>query len=194
MSAVTVAAARAVPRSQVRVLDGLLFGVFFTATFEKVHWSFGGQVGIADVLTILFLVVYVLVERRPLPRSSVILLAFFAAFLLVYLSGFFDIDNKQGLDQFVKGMVKFLIHFLFLVAAVGYLARRGGRFYWRALAWFTAGFLANAVYGILQLLAARGGVNLDHTVLSPLTGVSASSGMSSITPRWFGSPVSAFGR
>ena len=85
------------------------------------------------------------------------MLGFFAAFLLVYLVGFFDIATKQGLDQFVKGMVKFLIHFLFLVAAVGYLARRGERFYWRSLAWFAAGFVANSLYGILQLLSARAG-------------------------------------
>jgi O-antigen ligase len=174
VSAVSVAVAPAVARVQVRVLDLLLLGVLFTATFEKLHWSFGGQVGIADVLTILFLVAYVLTERRPLPRSSAVMLGFFAAFLLVYLAGFFDIDTKQGLDQFAKGMVKFLIHFLFLAAAVGYLARRGKRFYWRALTWFAAGFVANAVYGILQLVAARAGVNLDHVVLSPLTGGASS--------------------
>ncbi|HET7566346.1 MAG TPA: O-antigen ligase family protein [Gaiellaceae bacterium] len=174
MSAVAVGAARAVSRVETRVLDVLLFGVCFTATFEKVHWDLAGQVGIADVLTILFLVAYVLIERRPLPRTSAIVMAFFAAFLLVYLAGWFDVETKQGLDQFVKGMVKFLIHFLFLAAAIGYLARRGQRFYWRALGWFTAGFVANALYGILQLVAARGGVNLDHAVLAPLTGGASS--------------------
>jgi O-antigen ligase len=157
-----------------RVLDGLLFAVLFTTTFEKVHWRFGGQVGIADVLTVVFLVVFALRERGPLPRSSAIVLGFFAAFLLVYLCGFFDIDTQQGLDQFVKGMAKLVFHFLFLAAGVGYLARRGEEFFWRALVWFAAGFLANAVYGILQLLAARAGVNLDHVVLSPLTGGASS--------------------
>jgi O-antigen ligase len=174
LSAAALTAVRAVPRVQVRVLDGLLLAVLFTATFEKLHWRFGGQVGIADVLTILFLVAYALVERRPLPRSSAIVLGFFAAFLLAYLAGWFDIETKQGLDQFVKGMVKFVIHLLFLAAAVGYLARRGERFYWRALGWFAAGFTANALYGILQLVAARGGVNLDHVLLSPLTGGASS--------------------
>ncbi len=172
MSVAALTAARAVPR--IRVLDALLAVTLFTVTFEKVHWRFGGQVGIADVLTILFLLAFALTERRPLPRSSAIVVGFFAAFLLVYLFGFFDIDTKQGLDQFVKGMVKFVIHFLFLAAAVGYLARRGERFFWRALAWFTAGFVANALYGIAQLVLARAGVNLDHVLLGPLTGGASS--------------------
>src|SRR5436853_1360790 len=71
-------------------------------------------------------------------------------------------------------MVKFGLHFVFLACAVTYLARRGLSFYWRALGWFTAGLLANAVYGVLQLLAARAGHNLDRTLLSPLTGGASS--------------------
>jgi O-antigen ligase len=172
--ALTAARANARAVSRERVLDSLLLAVVFTTTFEKVHWRFGGQIGISDVLTVVFLVVFALRERRPLPRSSALVLGFFAAFLLVYLAGFFNIDSQQGLDQFVKGMAKLVIHFLFLAAAVGYLAVRGERFFWRALGWFTAGFVANAVYGILQLVAARAGVNLDHAVLSPLTGGASS--------------------
>ena len=172
MTAATLSAARAVPR--VKALDGLLFATFFTVTFEKVHWNFGGQVGIADILTILFLVAFALRERGPVPRSTAIVLGFFAAFLLVYLFGFFNIDTKQGLDQFTKGMTKFVIHVLFLAAAVAYLSRRGERFFWRALTWFTAGFVANALYGIAQLVLARGGVNLDHVLLGPLTGGASS--------------------
>jgi O-antigen ligase len=160
--------------SEERVLDALLFAVLFTTTFEKVHWRFGGQIGIADVLTVVFLAAFLLRERRPLPRSSALVLGFFAAFLILYLLGFFDIVTQQGLDQFVKGIAKFVFHFLFLAAAVGYLARRGQDFFWRALGWFSAGFLANAVYGILQLVAARAGVNLDHVLISPLTGGASS--------------------
>src|ERR671937_1881041 len=71
-------------------------------------------------------------------------------------------------------MVKFVIHFLFLAAGVAYLARRSVAFYWRAVAAFTLGLIANGIYGVLQLLAARAGVNLDHLVLSPLTGGASS--------------------
>jgi O-antigen ligase len=66
-------------------------------------------------------------------------------------------------------MVKFVIHFAFVVAAIGYLAQRGERFFWRALGWFTVGFVANAVYGILELGAALAGRNLDNFFLVPLT-------------------------
>ena len=63
----------------------------------------------------------------------------------------------------------------FGIAAVAYLVRRGEAFYWRAIAWFTLGFVANSVYGILQLGAAVGaGQNLDSLVLSPLTGGASS--------------------
>ena len=66
-------------------------------------------------------------------------------------------------------MTKFVVHFLFLVAAVAYLARRGPSFYWRTLGWFTAGVVANCVYGIVQLAAAEtAGRNLDETVLSAI--------------------------
>ena len=94
--------------------------------------------------------------------------------MLVYLLGFFNLQTKQALDQYGKGMVKFVIHFVFLVCAVTFLVRRGERFYWRTLGWFAAGLLANAVYGVLQLLAARAGHNLDSVVLSPLTGGASS--------------------
>ena len=39
---------------------------------------------------------------------------------------------------------------------------------------FTAGIVFNAVYGVLQLVAAQGGRNLDSAVLSPLTGGASS--------------------
>jgi O-antigen ligase len=169
-AALTAGRVAAVPRTQERVVTGLFFASLFVATFEKVHWRFAGQIGINDIATILFLIAYVSTERRPLPRTSAIVLGFFAVFALVYLGGYWSIETKQGLDQFVKGMVKFIIHWGFIVAAVGCLAQRGERFFWRALGWFTVGFVANAVYGILELLSALAGHNLDNLVLAPLTG------------------------
>jgi O-antigen ligase len=168
--------ALAVPRARTRLhaADVFLLASFFCVTFEKVRWNVAGSLSIADVLTILFLVAFALTSLGPMPRTSAIVLAFFAALLIVYLLGFFNLETQQALDQFVKGMVKFVIHFLFLAAAVAYLARRGERFYWRALGWFGAGLVANCAYGALQLLAARAGTNLDHAVLSPLTGGASS--------------------
>ena len=172
-AAVTPARVAAVPRTQERIVTGLFFASLFVATFEKVHWNVAGQIGVNDVLTILFVVAYIATERRPLPRTSAIVLGFFAAFALVYLAGYWDIETKQGLTQFVKGMTKFVIHFSFIVAAIGYLAQRGERFFWRALGWFTIGFVANAVYGILQLGSQLAGHSLDNLLLNPLTGGAA---------------------
>ena len=176
MTAAALTADRAVvvPRTLERIVTGLFFTSLFVATFEKMHWNVAGNIGINDIATILFLIAYVATERRPLPRTSAIVLGFFAAFALVYLAGFWDIDTKQGLTQFGKGMAKFVIHFAFLVAAIGYLAQRGERFFWRALGWFTVGFVANALYGILQLGSQLAGHSLDNLVLNPLTGGAAS--------------------
>jgi O-antigen ligase len=157
-----------------RVSDFFFLATFFSVTFEKVHWNVAGTVGIADVLTILFLAAFALQSRTRWPRTCAIVLAFLAAFLLLYLFGFFNLETRQALDQFTKGMVKFVLHFLFLACAVAYLTQRGQRFYWRTAGWFTAGLAANALYGVLQLLSARAGHNLDHTVLSPLTGGASS--------------------
>jgi O-antigen ligase len=57
---------------------------------------------------------------------------------------------------------------------VAYLSRRSAAFYWRAVAALTVGLVVNGIYGVLQLLAARGGTNLDDLVLSPLTGGASS--------------------
>ena len=176
MSAAAITPGRVETESgtQERIVTGLFFASLFVATFEKVHWNDAGEIGINDIVTILFVVAYVATERRPLPRTSAVVLGFFAAFALVYLAGYWNIDTQQGLTQFVKGMTKFVIHFAFIVAAIGYLAQCGERFFWRALGWFTVGFVANAVYGILQLGSQLAGHSLDNLLLNPLTGGAAS--------------------
>ena len=157
-----------------RIVRFLFFATLFSVTFEKVHWEIAGTVELADILAVLFLVVYAL-ERlgrrdRKLPRTGAVALCFATAFLLVYLVGYFNLDSSQGESQFAKGMVKFVIHFLFLVAGIAYMARRSERFYFKALGVFFAGMVVNSLYGVVQLLAARAGFNLDHLILSPLTG------------------------
>ncbi len=164
---------RAAAVSSIRVVDALLLTTVFAITFAKVRWTVGGaDVNISDVTAGLFLVAFVLsrVDRRDagLPRASWTLLVFFALFVSVYLAGFFNLGTIEDRDLFVKGIVKFVIHFLFLVAAVAHLSRRGPQFYWRTLGWFTAGIVVNCAYGVLQLVAAQGGRNLDETVLSAI--------------------------
>jgi O-antigen ligase len=156
----------------------LFLATLFCVTFEKIHWNVAGSVGIADVVAIGFIVAYAIegLGRRDrwLPRTSVVVAAFLTAFLVVYLIGFFNLDTAQAAAQLGKGMIKFVIHFLFLLTGVAYLARRSERFYWESLGVFTAGLVVNGIYGIVQLLAARSGFNLDHALLSPITGGASS--------------------
>ena len=161
-----------------KVTRFLFLAVVFSVTFEKVHWGFAGTVSIADILALAFLVMWTL-ERLALgddrlPRSSAIVVCFGLVFLLVYLVGYFDIDTADGVAQFGKGIFKWAIHILFLVTGVAYLARRSERFYWKTIGALTAGMVVNAVYGVLQLVAAQGGRNLDDTVLGPITGGASS--------------------
>ncbi len=143
-------------------------------TFEKIHWDAAGTVSLADVLALLFLAAFLVGTRRPVvPRTSATLLGFFAIFALVYLVGYFDLADADALAQWAKGVTKWAIHFAFLVAAVVWLSRRGQAYFWRTLGWFSAGIVVNAAYGVLQLLDARRGGNLDATLLSPLTGGSS---------------------
>ena len=69
-------------------------------------------------------------------------------------------------------MVKFVLHFLFLVCGLALVVRRGERFYWAALGVFCVGIWANALYGLVQLgyAEATGGANLDEIFVHPITG------------------------
>jgi hypothetical protein len=154
-----------------RTTSFLFLASVFCVTFEKVHWNFAGTVSLADVLALLFLAAFVLTTRRfTVPWTTAVLLAFFACFLTVYLLGYFDLADSDALAQWAKGLTKWIIHFAFLAAAVVWLSRRGQRYFWRTLGWFSGGIAVNALYGVLQLLDARRGGNLDATLLSPITG------------------------
>jgi O-antigen ligase len=157
------------------VVDALFFATVFTVTFAKLQWEVAGTLSLSDVLTVIFLVALagtrIGTGDRRLAWSAAVAALFFAAFLLVYLLGFFNLETEQALAQWAKGMVKFLLHFLFLVAGITYLVRRSAGFYWTTLAVFLGGFVANAIYGIVQLGTAEVlGINLDQSLLSPITG------------------------
>jgi O-antigen ligase len=153
--------------------EALFLGTLFSVTFAKLHWTVAGDVSLADVLTAVFLLAWaserIAAADTRIDRTAATVLGFFAAFLLVYLAGFFNLATAQDVSQWGKGMVKFVLHFLFVVAGVAYLARRSERSYWRALAAFMLGIAANAAYGVVQLAVARVGINLDELVLQPLT-------------------------
>jgi hypothetical protein len=156
-------------------LDGLFLATILVVSFAKIHWSLAADLSLADVLTAAFLVVFLWdrLERGDggVTRTSIVALAFFAAFLLVYLVGYFNLDTQQALTQYGKGMVKFVLHLGFLVAGVTLLARRPQRFYWYALAAFCGGIALNGVYGVVQLgVSELTGGNLDSIVVQPITG------------------------
>jgi O-antigen ligase len=153
-----------------RVASFFFLATLFCCTFEKVHWNFGGQLALSDVLALGFIVTFIAVSRSRVPRTSAILLAFGVVFVMVYLLGFYNLNSATGLNQFAKGFVKFAIHFVFLALAVAWLSRRSQAYYWRSLAWFFGGMTVNALYGVVQLVAAQVGVNLDSLLVSPLTG------------------------
>jgi hypothetical protein len=170
-------AAVARPRERVLVqpvLDGLFLATIFTVTFHKLQWELAGSLTLSDVLTSVFLVLFAWdrFERTDacLTRTSAVAFAFLLAFALVYLVGFYNLDTGQALAQWAKGMVKFVLHFGFLVAGVALLARRGLRFYWYAVAAFCGGIVVNAAYGVVQLvLAELAGTNLDELLIEPIT-------------------------
>ena len=155
-------------------LDGLFLAAVLTVTFHKLQWELAGSLTLSDVLTSVFLVVFVWDrfehDDTRLTRTAVIALGFLIAFALVYLAGFYALDTSQALAQWAKGMVKFVLHFGFLVTGVALLARRPLRFYWIALAAFLGGIALNALYGVIQLtLAELVGANLDAALIEPIT-------------------------
>ena len=156
-----------------RLVPFFFLATAFCCTFAKAQWSAGGNVFLADLTCGGFLLFYGLDRLgrrpRPAPRTALVLLGFLLAFLVVYLIGFFNLETGQALDQFVKGLAKWLLHFGFLVVGVIYLARKPLGFYWKTLAWFLGGIAANGAYGILQLLSAQAGHNLDSLFLNPIT-------------------------
>jgi hypothetical protein len=154
----------------IRITSFFFLATLFCCTFEKVHWTFAGNVEITDMTALCFLACFLAVSRPRVAATSAVLLAFLAAFVIIYLMGFYNLDTPSGFGLLAKGMIKFVIQFSFLTLGVTWLWRRGQHYYWRALGWFCAGLVFNGLYGIAQLLVARSGGNLDAYLVQPLTG------------------------
>ena len=157
-----------------RVTSGLFLATLFCLSFEKIQWELAGTIGLGGILAILFVGSFTL-ERlgawpRGIPRTVAVVLLFAAAFLLVYLAGFYNIETEQAAAQFAKGLARFAITFSFAAVGIAYLARRPLRVYWLALGALCAGIALNGAYGVAQLVFAEAGRDLDQTVLGPLLG------------------------
>ena len=103
-----------------------------------------------------------------------IVLGFFACFLLVYLIGFFNIETKQGARPVEQGDGQ--VRHPLPVPRAGVATSRGARALLLAGArrGSRPGSSSTRIYGVLQLLARAAGTNLDHLVLAPLTGGASS--------------------
>ena len=134
------------------MLDVLLLTTLVVTTWAKIHWSFAGQVALEDIL------VWDRLIRRDwtLPRGAAALFLVLLGLEVVFLLGFFDLATSAALGQYAKGMTKYLVHFLFLIAGVAHIVRRGKRFHLYAVGALCGGIVLNAVYGVLQLLAKVG--------------------------------------
>ena len=157
-----------------RLTAALFLATLFCLSFEKIQWELAGTIGLSGILAALFVLTFganrLSAAPRGVPRTVAIVLLFGLLFLMVYLSGFFNIETEQAAGQFAKGLARFAITFAFAAAGIAYLARRPTGFYWIALGVLCAGIAFNAVYGIAQLAFAESGRNLDQTVLGPLLG------------------------
>ena len=146
-----------------RLVSPLFLAAVFCATFEKVHWNVAGTVYLADVTTLA--VPRRLGARPARPTRSArpahrgrAPAASSSRSCSSTCSASSTSTRQQAADQFGKGIVKWLIHFVFLDR------RRHrtwpgarARYYWRTLAWFFGGITFNALYGILQLARRAGG-------------------------------------
>jgi hypothetical protein len=156
-------------------LDRLLLATLVVTTWHKLHWSPGvGDVTLEDVLATAFVGLFVVDRclRRDarMHRVALGLLLAMAVLEAVYLGGYFALENQQQLSQYAKGMVKFALHFGFLVCGTQHVIDRGERLLRRAIGAFVLGLGVNCAYGVAELLAQVGaGVNLDKAVVGPLT-------------------------
>jgi O-Antigen ligase len=166
-----------------RLVDMLLLLAVFTITLVRVRWTIAGNYLYLSDLTVGFFTAAFLFDRIArwdwrIPRVSAVLALFLAAFALVYLAGFFNLETSVDRNQFVKGLAKFALHFVFVIAAVAHLARRTEGFYWRTLTAFLLGIAANAAYGLLEVAVAfTSGRFLDPILLNPLTGETGKEGV-----------------
>lgn len=155
------------------LLDVVLLLAALTATWQKMSWDVAGRVTLVDLLELLFVGLFLLdrIVRRDsrLSAASTVTLGFVLLLVSVHLCGFLGLDTTQAVDQWTKGIVKWLIFAVFLVCAITHVARRGEALWWRVAGAFTLGVVLSAAYGILQTAVRTAtGVELDAIVLKPI--------------------------
>jgi hypothetical protein len=158
-----------------RVLDLLFLLAIATVTWAVMRFETGPVATTwSDLLIAAFLLAFAIdrIRRRDsaVAREAAVLAGLMLAFLAVYLCGFFDLSSSLALSLWVKGILAWLAHALFLVTGVAHIARRGREFYVRTFRWLVGGIVACCVYGLIQLAVKVGtGINLDSIVVGTLT-------------------------
>ena len=153
-------------------LDWLALACILVTSWHKLAWSPLGRITLSDLLQLTFLVAIVVgrIRRRDsrVPAITPVMLAIGAAFLCIYLAGAWNLDTNTALSQWVKGSVKWGIHFGFLIALVTHLTIRGERLLRLGIATFVVSYIFNCAYGMAQVMAQAGaGINLDKSVIHP---------------------------
>ena len=141
-------------------LDWLLLLTLSVLTFEKIRWETSDlTLTWTNLLAAAFVVAFVAdrIRRRDLllHPAAITLAGFMLAFAAVYLAGYFDLQDKQALAYWLKGLGAWGIHFLYLILGVAHMARRGRPLYVRAVYAFTAGLVVNCVYGVTRSCGDR---------------------------------------
>ena len=158
-----------------RILDRLLLATLFVLTWEKIRWETPAFTMTAtNLMALLFVAAFVVdrVRRRDtaVTPAAATLCGFMLAFAVVYLAGYFDLQDRTALEFWLKGLGSWVVHFAFLICGVAHLARRGRPLFMSSIKWFTGGLVLNCVYGVLQLvLVIAAGINLDKLVVARIT-------------------------
>jgi hypothetical protein len=156
-------------------LDRLLLATLVVTTWHKLHWAPGaGDVTLEDIVATGFVGLFVVDRciRRDarMHRVALGLLLTMAVLEIVYLGGYFALQNGEELSQYAKGMTKFALHFAFLVCGTQHVIDRGERMLRKTIGAFVVGLVINGAYGVIELAAQVGaGVNLDKRIIGPLT-------------------------
>ena len=109
------------PRAVAPIVDGLFIATVATVTLAKLQWEVAGTLSFSDIVTALFLIAFLVRGSSAAIAGSPAALRSSARVLRSRSSsstsiGFFNLETSQALGQWAKGMVKFVLHFLFLVA------------------------------------------------------------------------------
>ncbi|MGI9186328.1 MAG: O-antigen ligase family protein, partial [Gaiellales bacterium] len=156
----------------ISLLDGVLLLAALTATWQKMSWDVAGRVTLVDLFEMLFVGLFLLdrIVRRDarLSTASSVVLGFVLLLVSVHFCGFLGLDTTQAVDQWTKGIVKWLIFALFLICGITHVARRGQELWWRVAGAFVLGVTISAAYGLLQTaVRSTTGIELDAIFLKP---------------------------